>query len=135
MATGMSPRGRQALGRLLRQAIAAKALLRGALEIPLVTEDQRPLREFRHVLRLGRQHIGVVLAKQPFAWEPAQLGAHDRAVEYREHGTRAPKRLPNRGSVPAFKAVQIVMMQVQQGHRSSSEGRRAADRAKMRIQA
>jgi hypothetical protein len=78
-----------------RQAVASK--------IPLVAEDQRPLWEFAGVV-LALEHFVVVRPEQNFGPQPAQLCAHDPAVNQPEGGTDAPEKTRNRKRVLAGKA-------------------------------
>ena len=59
-------------------------------KIPLIAENQRPLREFSGVV-LALEHFVVVRPEQHFGAHPARFCAHDPAVEHFEDDADTPK--------------------------------------------
>ena len=96
---------------LLPRAVAEKASLPGALEIPLVAKDQRPLREFAGVV-LGREHFVVVRSQQHFGSHSAEFCANDRLVDRPEAAADPSSDLPQRKARFAGNATNTMMMQV-----------------------
>jgi hypothetical protein len=97
------------------------------LEIPFVAENQRSLRDFGGIL-IRRLPIKLAAVTSQFAAQAAQFRGDDRAVNDPECGGEAGDRSRKRPSGLFSRDVQVVMLDVKQGHHRSSKDRRDATR-------
>jgi hypothetical protein len=88
------------------------------LEIPLVGNNQRPLRIFLDVLFYWPS---IVMLEHQLCPQPPQFRGNDREMNPSEHRTYAPEHAHRHCAACASEAAMIVMMQMKQRHGSPSK--------------